>query len=97
MAAVQLGDPTQACAEARFFEYRDAELPDDRAAGLAVAHVVRRVQPQVVIAHWRASLHPDHAVAHRLADVGVLWAALDGIGEGAAWAQRRTVASLAGA
>ena len=71
--------------QAHFTAYLDGEVPDSREAGLAVAEVVRQVRPEVVIAHWRASLHPDHAVAHRLADVGVLWAALEGIGEGPVW------------
>ena len=86
----QKEEEARACAGAmgahvRFLDYLDAELPDDRDAGLAVAQVAREVRPHVVIGHWRASLHPDHAVAHRLTDRGVLWAALDGTGEGAPW------------
>jgi LmbE family N-acetylglucosaminyl deacetylase len=92
----QKEDEARACAEAmgaqvHFLEYLDAELPDDREAGLAVAQVIREVQPHVVIGHWRASLHPDHAVAHRLTDVGVLWAALEGVGGGAVWRGVRSI------
>lgn len=72
-------------AHVHFLEYMDAEVPDSREARLAVTQVIRDVQPNVVIAHWRASLHPDHAVAHLLTDSAVLWAALDGIGEGPVW------------
>jgi LmbE family N-acetylglucosaminyl deacetylase len=80
----------RACAEAmgaqvHFCSYLDGEIPDSDRARLDVAQVIREVQPHVVIGHWRASLHPDHAVAHRLTDVGVLWAALEGIGEGPVW------------
>ena len=60
-------------------------MTDSREARLAVAQKIREIRPQVVIAHWRASLHPDHTAAHRLADAGMLWAALEGIGEGPAW------------
>jgi LmbE family N-acetylglucosaminyl deacetylase len=72
-------------ADVHFLEYLDAEIPDSKEARLAVAEVIREVQPNVVIAHWRSSLHPDHAVAHRLTDAAVLWAALEGIGEGSVW------------
>ncbi|MBN1641735.1 MAG: PIG-L family deacetylase, partial [Anaerolineae bacterium] len=84
------------CAEAmgahvHLLAYLDAELPDDREAALAVAQVVRQVRPHVAIGHWRASLHVDHAVAHRLTDRGVLWAALDGIGTGEVWRSVRSM------
>jgi LmbE family N-acetylglucosaminyl deacetylase len=72
-------------AHAHFLEYLDGELPDSREAGLAVMDVIRQVQPDVVIGHWRASMHPDHITAHRLAETGVLWAALEGIGQGETW------------
>jgi LmbE family N-acetylglucosaminyl deacetylase len=72
-------------ATVHFLDYLDAEVPDSDEAKVAVANVIRQVQPTTVIAHWRASMHPDHAVAHCVADVGVLWAALEGIGQGAVW------------
>jgi LmbE family N-acetylglucosaminyl deacetylase len=72
-------------AQAHFLDYLDGELPDSREAALAVAGVLRQVQPHAVVAHWRASLHPDHTTAHRLTQLGLLWAALEGIGEGAVW------------
>jgi LmbE family N-acetylglucosaminyl deacetylase len=80
----------RACAQrmgvhVHLLDYLDGELEDDRETCLAVARVIREVRPHVVIGHWRASLHPDHAAAHRLTDVGVLWAALEGIGEGPVW------------
>lgn len=78
-------------AQVHFLEYLDAEIPDSREARLAVAQVIRQVQPHVVIGHWRASLHPDHSVAHRLTDGAVLWAALEGIGEGTVWRGVRRV------
>jgi LmbE family N-acetylglucosaminyl deacetylase len=72
-------------AQAHFLAYLDGELADSREARLAVAGVVRQVRPHVVITHWRSSLHPDHAVAHNLTDGAVLWAALEGLGEGPVW------------
>ena len=72
-------------ATAHFLEYLDAEVPDSREAKLAVAQVIRQVQPTTVITHWRASMHPDHAAAHRVTDGAILWAALEGIGQGEVW------------
>jgi LmbE family N-acetylglucosaminyl deacetylase len=72
-------------AQVHFLEYLDGELPDSDEARLAVAGVIRQVQPQVVVGHWRASLHPDHTTAHRLTEVGMLWAALEGIGKDPVW------------
>jgi LmbE family N-acetylglucosaminyl deacetylase len=95
--AVQKEEEARACAqrmgaEVHFLDYRDGEVPDSREARLAVAAVIREVQPQVVIGHWRASLHPDHAIAHQVTEVAVLWASLAGIGEGAPWrGVRRTL------
>lgn len=75
----------QVGASVHFLDYPDGELPDSDQAKLAVAQIIRQVRPSTVIAHWRSSLHPDHAAAHRISDVAVLWAALEGIGEGPVW------------
>ena len=72
-------------AQAHFLDYLDGEVPDSDEARLAVAEVIRQVQPRAVIGHWRSSLHPDHVAAHRLTDGAVLWAALEGIGSGPVW------------
>jgi len=72
-------------ARAHFLEYMDGEVPDSEEARLAIAQVIREVKPDVVIGHWRSSLHPDHVVAHKLTDTAVLWAALEDIGEGTVW------------
>jgi len=79
-------------AHVHFLEYMDAEVPDSEEARLAVTEVIREVKPDVVIAHWRSSLHRDHAVAHRVTDDAILWAALEGIGNGPVWRKvRRTL------
>ena len=55
--------------------YVDGELVEDIAARSAVAAVLRRVRPDVVLAHdpWRVHrLHPDHSHAGRLAIAGIV-------------------------
>lgn len=49
------------------WEYRDAELPDDDAIKLRVADFVRAVRPDVLITHWKHSIHRDHRRAHTIA------------------------------
>ena len=41
-----------------------------------VAEMIRTVKPQVVITHWKNSMHPDHSETHVLVKEAVLLAAL---------------------
>ncbi len=52
--------------QARFLDYRDAELPADDAVKLGVADILRELRPRVLIAHWRGSIHRDHTRAHEI-------------------------------
>jgi LmbE family N-acetylglucosaminyl deacetylase len=72
-------------ASVHILDYLDGQVPDSREIKTTVAEIIRQVRPSVVIAHWRTSMHPDHVAAHRVADIAVLWAALEGIGKGAVW------------
>jgi len=65
-------------AEALFGPWKDGELRDTEEAARFVADVVRQVKPTHVITHWKASLHPDHAAAHRIVNAAVLLASLEG-------------------
>jgi LmbE family N-acetylglucosaminyl deacetylase len=65
-------------AEALFGPWKDGELRDTEEAARWVADVLRQVKPTHVITHWKASLHPDHAAAHRIVNAAVLLASLEG-------------------
>jgi N-acetylglucosamine malate deacetylase 1 len=65
-------------AEALFGPWKDGELRDTAESARFVADVIRQVQPTHVITHWKASLHPDHAAAHRMVNDAVLLASLEG-------------------
>jgi len=65
-------------AEALFGPWKDGELPDTEEAARFVADVIRQVKPTHVITHWKSSLHPDHAAAHRIVNAAVLLASLEG-------------------
>lgn len=49
-----------------FLPYLDGQLPDDEETAQRLAAVLRRLQPQVLITHWRDSIHRDHTHAYHL-------------------------------
>jgi LmbE family N-acetylglucosaminyl deacetylase len=55
---------------------RDAFLANDDATALMVCDVIRELQPDVVITHWRGSWHKDHHAAAMLTQNGAFYAAL---------------------
>jgi LmbE family N-acetylglucosaminyl deacetylase len=63
-------------AELEIGPYGDAEIPNDKAARLWVAEVIRRVKPTLVITHWKESTHPDHSTTSAIVRDALLLAAL---------------------
>jgi LmbE family N-acetylglucosaminyl deacetylase len=59
-----------------FLPYRDGELNASDDVAREVAILLRRLQPQVVIAHWHGSIHTDHTVAYHLTRRAVFMAAI---------------------
>jgi len=57
-------------------DFPDGFLPDDEASALKVCDVIRRLQPDVVITHWRGSWHKDHRAAAEITKTAVFYAAL---------------------
>jgi LmbE family N-acetylglucosaminyl deacetylase len=64
-------------AEVLFGPYADALLPDDDAARKYVADVIRQVKPNLVITHWKNSLHKDHRIAHSIVSDAILLAEVE--------------------
>lgn len=65
--------------EAVFGPYRDGQLPNDETARKYAANVIRMVKPDVIITHWKNSIHPDHANAHAITVDAVLLASLPSV------------------
>lgn len=65
-------------AEVLFGPWKDGQLPEGEEAARVLADLVRQVKPTHVLTHWKSSLHPDHAAAHRLVNRAVLLASLEG-------------------
>jgi LmbE family N-acetylglucosaminyl deacetylase len=66
-------------AELEIGPWRDAEIPNDENARRWVASVIRRVRPNLVLTHWKKSIHRDHAAASAIVQDAVLLAALPGV------------------
>lgn len=49
-----------------FFPYADGELPNTDEVARELALLLRRLQPEVLLAHWHGSIHLDHTHAHHL-------------------------------
>ncbi|MBY0010489.1 PIG-L deacetylase family protein [Paenibacillus typhae] len=52
--------------EAVVFDYCDGELPDHQQIRMEVCDVIRRVKPDIIITHWKNSMHKDHALTHHI-------------------------------
>ncbi|MCC7493956.1 MAG: PIG-L family deacetylase [Fimbriimonadaceae bacterium] len=79
--AAQKRDEAIACANAlgatpHFLPYRDGELAANEAIVIELATLLRRLQPTVVITHWRHSMHADHEACHQITKAAVFRAAI---------------------
>lgn len=52
--------------EAIVLNYKDGELPDDDKVRFEVCDIIRKYKPDVLITHWKNSMHKDHAATHRI-------------------------------
>lgn len=59
---------------ARFLNYGDGELPLSEEVKFQVADVIREEKPQVVITHWKNSIHKDHANTHLIVEDAIFYA-----------------------
>lgn len=66
-------------AELEIGPWQDAEIPNDEPARRWVAAVIRRVRPNLVLTHWKKSMHRDHAATSAIVQDAVLLAALPGV------------------
>lgn len=52
--------------EAIVLGYKDGELPDNDMVKFEVCDIIRKYKPNVLITHWKNSMHKDHAAAYRI-------------------------------
>ncbi len=54
----------------------DGELVHTKEAALELADILRRVQADAVLYHWKNSLHKDHEAAHQITTDAIFYASL---------------------
>lgn len=62
--------------ESYVFDAPDGELEDTKEAELRLARLLREKQADVVLYHWKNSMHKDHICASRLTENAVFFASL---------------------
>lgn len=65
--------------EAVVFDYCDGELPDHQQIRMEVCDVIRRVKPDIIITHWKNSMHKDHALTHHIVGDARFFASLSSL------------------
>lgn len=59
--------------------YPDGEAPDNDELRLKLCDIIREEKPDVILTHWRHSMHKDHMTTHRAVEDAVYYAALRGL------------------
>ena len=59
--------------------YSDGQIPNDDAARMYVADIIRQVKPTFILTHWRNSIHQDHSRTSAIVSDAVLLASLEGV------------------
>lgn len=66
-------------AKAIFLPYKDAELPVNDEVKYALADIIRAEKPNIMITHWKGSMHKDHEAAYYIVQDAIFYAALPAI------------------
>lgn len=64
--------------EAIVFDYPDGELPDNDLVRYQVCDVIRKVRPNILITHYKSSMHKDHNNTYKIVNDARYYAALTG-------------------
>jgi len=65
--------------EAIVFPYTDGELPDQEDIRLELCDLIRSKKPEVLMTHWKHSMHKDHELTHRIVKDAHFYASLSGL------------------
>ncbi|HBM79634.1 MAG TPA: PIG-L family deacetylase [Clostridiaceae bacterium] len=52
--------------EAIVLNYKDGELPDNDTVRFEVCDIIRKYKPDILITHWKNSMHKDHALTYKI-------------------------------
>jgi len=63
-------------ADVRFLPYKDAELPLDDEVKYRLCDLIREVKPDLIVTHWKGSIHKDHENTYHTVRDAMFYAAL---------------------
>ncbi|WP_027625447.1 PIG-L deacetylase family protein [Clostridium lundense] len=63
-------------AEALMLPYRDGELEDTDEVKFHVCDIIRQYKPDILITHWKNSMHKDHAATYRIVQDAYFYAGI---------------------
>lgn len=66
-------------AECIMLPYKDAELPVNDEVKYRLCDIIRKAKPDILITHWKGSMHKDHEAAHYITEDARFYAALPAI------------------
>jgi len=66
-------------AEVRFLPYKDAELPVSEEVKYAICDIIRELKPDIILTHWKGSIHKDHTSTYYNVIDGIFYAGLPAI------------------
>jgi LmbE family N-acetylglucosaminyl deacetylase len=64
--------------EALVFDYPDGELPDNDEVRFKTCDVIRKYKPNIIITHYKSSMHKDHNNTHKIVNDARFYASLPG-------------------
>lgn len=62
--------------QAIVLDYRDGEVPENDDIKFEVCDIIRRHKPDVILTHWKYSIHKDHMACHKIVVDAQFYAAL---------------------
>jgi len=62
-----------------FLPYRDGELPVSGEVKFRLCDLIREYRPEILVTHWRGSIHRDHRNTYRNAGDALFYAALPAV------------------
>ena len=65
--------------EAVVLPYVDGELPETEEVAFELCDIIRRFKPDILITHWKNSMHKDHEATHRIVKKAQFYAGLRSI------------------
>lgn len=66
-------------ARTAFLTYPDGQVPDNDEAKFAVCDLIRQFKPDIVVTHWRGSMHKDHTACYHVVKDAIFYAALPAV------------------